>query len=465
MPRKPKVEKQQITIVVDSEPVNVILHPPKGSRKSWYAYWNGLTTSKSTGERRLDDAVKAAERMIKNGGNRFSESKPVLTDEEFDEMQRQHFAKKRLAETTVQDYFDAISAFRSISGIRPSSIATPDDCERFQFESLKKPRNWRITHPNSKIDSSKLIQPNTVLKWSRTLCAAFERVNRMAGRKCVRGVVSEEKLLTSNPWKEFTWIDGTQPSKRRFTNEELLSILDYFETQWPEIPVATSLAKVSLWIWGRRSEVASLRWDDLRIVDGKYHFDFIGKWKVRKWARIPVGLYEEIAKTRTANPYVFADYTRQLRLHYERQGNFRVVRNVSSEFNPKAIGDWFHGKLGEWSKTSPNGHATQHAFRKTGLQCAYRGGVADAKVAHDASITCSVMRGHYVDETDEELLIKSNSTFERIVGSLPLEVAERYGYIPSKEGIGLEESLKAAIDRRDFEEARHLLEQLEGNGS
>ena len=49
----------------------------------------------------------------------------------------------------------------------------------------------------------------------------------------------------------------------------------------------------------------------------------------------------------------------------------------------------FHNELVEWSDSAPNGHATQHAFRKTGLQLAYRGGLADTKIAADASICAS----------------------------------------------------------------------------
>ena len=49
MPRKPKVEKQTITVVVNGKPVAVILHPPTAARKSWYAYWPGLVTTNAIG--------------------------------------------------------------------------------------------------------------------------------------------------------------------------------------------------------------------------------------------------------------------------------------------------------------------------------------------------------------------------------------------------------------------------------
>jgi hypothetical protein len=166
----------------------------------------------------------------------------------------------------------------------------------------------------------------------------------------------------------------------------------------------------------------------------------------------------------SASPYVFAAYNEQLRTHYSNRNNTAAANKVGECYNPTAFADWFHGKLVEWSRTAPNGHATQHAFRKTGLQLAYRGGIADAKIASDASITEAVMLDHYVDDTEEELSLKSNRTFERIVGSLALKVAERYGYIPEQEGASVNELLKAAIERQDWQRARELLEQLSDNG-
>ena len=141
-----------------------------------------------------------------------------------------------------------------------------------------------------------------------------------------------------------------------------------------------------------------------------------------------------------------------------------LADNVSQQYDPTAFADWFHSKMVRWSKTAPNGHATQHAFRKTGLQLAYQGGVADSLIASDASITDSVMHGNYVDDTDQELLLKSNRTFERIVASLPLKVAERYGYNPEEEGAGLPDLLKAAIDRQDWDVVEELMAKIR-NGS
>lgn len=470
MGRKPKPTKRTITVVVNGTVIPVILHPPTPPRKAWYAYWPGLVASKSTGQTGFEQAAIAAEDMVRNGGKRGSLEAALLSDEEFEAIQKRHFGKKKdpaaqaRAEKSLASCLDAISAFRQIIGVSPITLATPDDCERFQTEALGRPRNWRKQYPNSKKEGVRLITPNTVVKWSRELQAAFERANKNAGRKCVRGVADPARLLESNPWRQFTWIDGTPPKKRRFTSEELLALADYFETSWPGVVASALFAKASLWLWARRAEVASLRWDNLRVVNGQYHFDFVGKWGVRKWARVPAGLYKELIKMKLDDPYVFAAYNSQLRCHHVESKNFVAARNVGQQYNPRAFADWFHDKLVEWSETAPNGHATQHAFRKTGLQLAYRGGVADSKIASDASITESVMHGNYVDDTDDELLLKSNRTFDRIVASLPLEVARRYGYNPEQEGAGLADLLKAAIDRQDWDGVEELMAKLKGDG-
>ena len=81
--------------------------------------------------------------------------------------------------------------------------------------------------------------PNTVVKWSVALQAAWERVCRTAGKKCVRGIVEETKLLTENPWRQFTWIEGYARPIRQFDGEELLRLLDYLDQKWSGCQVAS----------------------------------------------------------------------------------------------------------------------------------------------------------------------------------------------------------------------------------
>lgn len=237
MPRKPRVEKHTLTVVINGVPINVVLHLPTEGRTSWYAYWSGLKSSKTTGQRTLHEAIIAAEAMVKNNGRRACLGDTVLTDEEFEAMQRAHFAKKtdldalRRAKKTLEVVLEAMIAFKKVAGLTHIVQATPDDCAKFQTDALKLPKNWRREYPKKK-EQVECLSANTVLKRSRALRAAFDRANRNAGKKCVRGVVNERKLLSSNPWTQFTWVEGSDRAIRQFDGNELLSFLKFLETKW-----------------------------------------------------------------------------------------------------------------------------------------------------------------------------------------------------------------------------------------
>jgi hypothetical protein len=224
MPRKSTPDKKVITVVINGSPVTITLHPPTHPRRSWYAYWSGLTTSKSTGQQSLEAAILTAENMARrwragSSGQRPTVASAALSDAEFELIQHAHFgrktdpAAKARAAKSLEECLDAINAFRAITGLTPVTAATPDDCAAFQRKALTMAKNWRTKHPKSK-ETTATISPNTVLKWSRGLQSAFERANRAAGKKCVRGIVEETKLLLSNPWNQFTWIEGRQTAIR-----------------------------------------------------------------------------------------------------------------------------------------------------------------------------------------------------------------------------------------------------------
>ena len=464
MPRKPKNKPTKIAVVVNGKPVTAALHPPSGSRKSWYVYWPGLTNSKSTGCQKMEEAIVVAQDMVKNDGKRSVVSDAMMSDEEFIEIQRTHFARKTdpaaqtRAAKTLRELLSAIAAFKAISNLEHIVAATADDCARFQRESLRKLKNWRKEYPKSK-HTEQFISPNTVLKWSRMLQAAYERANRSAGKRCVRGVVAEAKLLTDNPWTQFPWIEGIEPSKRRFDPTELVSILDFFEREWPVVLAAGLFAGVSLWTGARRLEVASFQWERCRFIGDEIHFDFVAKWGVHRWARIPSHLHDRLRQMPADGPYVFAAYNSQLRRHYAQSEQHYVAAKVGKEYDPTAFADWFHDKLVEWSKNEGKGHATQHVFRKTFLQFTRRGDDRNALVAADARVSATVMLRHYVDEEEEELRQKSNRTFARIVAGLPLEVAARYGHIASETCL-LESQVRSAVEASDWGKAEQILRQL-----
>ena len=432
MPNKRKPKKETLSILTNGKSVAVTLSPPTDKRKSWYVYWNGLTYSRSTGTRDLREAREVAEAMFRNGGSRAASADGLLSDDEFDEIQRRHYRKltsrrKNIDESkSLKSCMEAVSAFREISGLVPITIATVDDAERFQNEALKLPKNWRSKHPNSK--NAQRLSRNTVYKWLTALRAAFERANRNAGRKCVRGVVDEAKLLSENVFDKFTWIEEEEKEIRQFAGAELISLLDFFDAKWSQVTVAPLLAKVLLWSWARKSEIAGLEWNSLRQVHGEIHFDVIGKWSIDKWFRIPSEIYQELLAIRTDSPFVFAAYNRQLRSFHENSVRPWLANRVGNNFKPANVGDWFYDRLKDWAASEGIESAYIHVFRKTTLQYARSGEDLNRIVAADARLGESVMMKSYVNETDEEMRQKSNRTFQRIANSLSPEVALRFGY-------------------------------------
>ena len=372
-----------------------------------------------------------------------------------EKIQRQHFAKRtdpaaqERAAKSLRSCLEAIAAFRDIAGVTPVARATADDCEKFQTRTLTLPKDWLTRHDlNSKAES---YSSNTVLKWSRELQAAFQRANKNAGKKCIRGIVDERRLLTTNPWHQFSWIEGTERPIRQFDDAELVSLLDYLETHWSGMTVATALVKTCLWSWGRKQEIVGLKWDFCRFVGGEVHFETVGKWGVEKWFRIPTGLYEELQAIKTNSPFVFAAYNEQARLYHLKCNHPTDAQLVTKDFCPDNLGRWFERRLTHWSNALPKGRASIHVFRKTSLQYARRGEDVNNQVAQDARVGTAVMMRHYVKEDDPERRNASNRTFYRIAASLAPETAKRYGHLiaqASREE--LEKALQAAVEAKDW---------------
>ena len=114
MGRKREQHKKKINVVVNGKTVSVTLYPPTPPRKSWFAYWPGLTYSKSTGQRDFNEAVIAAETMLRNGGRPSRLEDAVLSDDEFREVQRVYYHKKpdrKRAEKSLRNCLEAIDAF------------------------------------------------------------------------------------------------------------------------------------------------------------------------------------------------------------------------------------------------------------------------------------------------------------------------------------------------------------------
>ncbi|MDF1844357.1 MAG: hypothetical protein P1U77_23215 [Rubripirellula sp.] len=111
-----------------------------------------------------------------------------------------------------------------------------------------------------------------------------------------------------------------------------------------------------------------------------------------------------------------------------RNGNKPAANRIRKEFIAENAGDWMYRQVKKWAKEFAKDTAYLHIFRKTSLQFARRGEDLNRIVASDASLTTAVMMASYAEEADDEMRHKSNRTYRRILASLPVDVATRYGY-------------------------------------
>ena len=133
---------------------------------------------------------------------------------------------------------------------------------------------------------------------------------------------------------------------------------------------------------------------------------------------------------------------------------------MAPAFSPTAFASWFQARIGEWATEIGIHWATPHIFRKTALQHARRGEDLNRQVAQDAKLNVSVMLDHYVDEDADQLRHASNRTFHRILASLPIEVAVRYGHKPADDEAELEKRLLVAAATKDWTAVADLAGKL-----
>lgn len=149
MARKPKQEKVKIHVMVNGTPISVTLTPPSGKRKTWYMYRTGLKFSQSTGQSNLTEAIRAATAILNNDGKKPTLADAVMTDFEFEQIQRTYFDSKttidnkRAVKKSLKSALESIAAFKQISGLSNIAAATPDDCAKFQNKAIQLHKNWR----------------------------------------------------------------------------------------------------------------------------------------------------------------------------------------------------------------------------------------------------------------------------------------------------------------------------------
>lgn len=274
-------------------------------------------------------------------------------------------------------------------------------------------------------------------------------------------VVPKEKLISSNPWNQFTWIEGRKKLIRQFSDTELRSLLDDLESNWKSAPIAVTAAKVFLWSCCRKMEVSSLKWEQLRAVDDEVHFELVGKWGVERWFRVPNTVYDELSSFRTKSPYVFGAYSDQIRrAHRDNPG---CLRKISSEYDPRNFGRWMGERIKRWASDHNLSDVDLHVFRKTALQHVHDGQSEGSlgALAKDAGVSKSVLLRHYVRP---DLRAQSNSSYQRLSDSLSGELRTLLGYEESK-AEHLRRELEEAVVNQNWERVRELAGILEASSS
>jgi len=187
-------------------------------------------TRRSTGQNEYEKAVVAVNDMLNHKGQRRQWKDAISVDGEFEEIQRR-ILRRRLsrvrsgrAEKSLKATLEAISAFRDITGIVPVTLATAADCERFQNEAMRRKRFWRKEYPKSQKES-KTLSANTVIKWSRSLQAAFQRANDNRRQRNASGASFRRKAPKVQSLAPVHLDRRVSQAATQFDSEELLGFL------------------------------------------------------------------------------------------------------------------------------------------------------------------------------------------------------------------------------------------------
>lgn len=253
------------------------------------------------------DALKAVHEWFDKEPERTErekQEKAVLTWEEWDAIQVRHFAKKKNqkgAVKTLEECRKAQRLFIKFTGADSASTVDADMAENSMHE---------CGGTQSKLGEN--YTANGIRKTLSHMSASFNRCRRTAGKKCVRGVVAQGKLLMVNPYEEVQWVEADDPDPRHFNRDELRAFLNWkylAACPWPPSSPrhrsgqGAASKKCTLFDWIDREGFVT-------IPDGE------AKWAKGRVIRLPATLLADMGRFRTAAPYVWAGYVDQLRAYH-----------------------------------------------------------------------------------------------------------------------------------------------------
>jgi len=443
---------KRLTIPTDGELLTVYLHPPGtvGNTRYWaFSCREASITKKSLKCNSLKDAKLTAIKLLTAPKSEDeSKSEETLTWGDWDSIQVAYYRKKaneKRANRTLEECRKAMRLFVRITGAPDASSVDADMVDRFQSEGVQRKKG-----------DGKPYSASTVWKTMAHMSSSFNRCRISAGKRCVRGVVDQSKLLMVNAFEEVNWIEPTQPRKLQFSREGLKAFLAW--AYLAGCPLLSLFAKVSLWARGRIEEMSELGWD---WIDDQGYVgipDEQAKWGKGKLVKIPLLLVEELRRYRGSGPFVWERYVEQVRDYHRNTGHLASAHKML-DFSPARLKVHFQKQIQRWAKTSENVGLSHHAFRRTGLQWSREGQLRmyEAEYAKSSNLSLGVADSYY---TRDPRHLRADIVFRSIAGELSAdrELAEMMGLrMPAPEEGVTVESVENAIRQGNLDEAERLL--------
>ena len=452
-------KKKWKSIVIEryGEMLIAYLHPPGavGNSRFWsFTCRKAGVQRKSLKVTTFADARQAALNWFTKEEIRKDQSAPRLSWQEWEQIQKAYFDKKadqKRAGRTLDACLDSKKLFLSITDAADASAVTPDLVEQFQHKTLK-----------TISKSGRLYRASTVRRTLGHMSASFNRCRITAGKKCQRGIVPPERLLTVNPFEQVGWLDGSQRVKRHLSHAELRALLSW--RMFGSSPLISAVLKVSVWGCGRIEEITELRWDWISNDGIICVPDDMAKWGQGRQFRIPTALCRELENFRSKSPFVWDATIAELRVyHIQRGGKGSAVQ--LAEFTPARFRGRLQKWIQAWAEESNLTNVSHHTLRKTAMQWSREEQLRKAEnaFAELSNVGIDVAKKHY---TTDPARLRAETLFQNISRELlkDSELAVVMGLEVESKVPSLDD-VQAALAEGRVDDAKRLLESLQARKS
>jgi len=424
---------KQISVNVAGRMVQAYLHPPNTVKnpKYWYYSCDEIGASRrSLKVTTLVDARVAVTSLITD--SLTSVRNAGLSWSEFRAIQVTHFgmrANEKKSGRTLEAGNCSLRMFLALVNPESPGDVTPDMVGRFQI-----------------LCREKGYSPATVHKALTHLSSGFNRCCASSGRRCIRGVVDDSKLLGSNPFMHVRWIEPRVSVKRQFGVDDIKNLMS-----WPKIgkiPSSRLFIQVSLWSAGRIEEMTEIKPEWL---DGCYLTipDSVAKWGKGRCVRFPESIAAQLAKG-------WRSFPEELRQHHRSVGKSNLAVQVM-DFEPRRFQYRMQRIIRDWAYRNNVRGLSHHSLRRTALQWSREQQIrkSEAGYAEASNVNLSVGNTHYTVEPRRLLadIVYANISHELYRNGL----AEMFGLDQNQSKV---DSVIDLLRSGDLEAAKRIMDKL-----